>query len=213
MSLVGGSFTVTENPQTSARSAELADDRLVEEKRKAGLDALRKFLDTVTHPRGSADMDGQRVERRRKGRSGDSPMAILTRMPAVVVLDRIPVPTLAVTTDGIIVFANTAFVEMLGYEQDGLVGLAFAQIFRTVPAAGGAPVGADGLANVVVELEHGEGWTVQARMSKSALMRSDDPVMLVTFENLTEQLWTDQQAGHGVDDAPAAVVWDHSESA
>jgi len=43
----------------------------------------------------------------------------------------------------------------------------------------------------VVELRHREGWTVRARMSKSALVRSDDPVMLVTFENLTERLWVD----------------------
>jgi hypothetical protein len=44
-----------------------------------------------------------------------------------------------------------------------------------------------------VELQHCEGWTVRARMSKSALMRSDDPVVLVTFENLTEQLWMDER--------------------
>jgi hypothetical protein len=30
-------------------------------------------------------------------------------------------------------------------------------------------------------------------MSKSALKRSDDPVILVTFENLTERLWMDEQ--------------------
>jgi hypothetical protein len=29
-------------------------------------------------------------------------------------------------------------------------------------------------------------------MSNSALMRRDDPVVLVTFDNLTEQLWTDE---------------------
>jgi hypothetical protein len=30
-------------------------------------------------------------------------------------------------------------------------------------------------------------------MSKSALMRRDDPIALVTFENLTERLWLDEQ--------------------
>ncbi len=57
----------------------------------------------------------------------------------------------------------------------------------------GALSGVDALANLVVELRHCEGWTVRARMSKSALKRSDDPVMLVTFENLTERLWMDEQ--------------------
>ena len=146
------------------------------------------------HPRDGAGTDGgRRIERRRNGSSGDSPMVILTRLPAVVVLERIPVPTLAIAQDGIILFANTAFTEMVGYRQDSLAGSAFPEIFHTVPAAVGALSGVDALANLVVELRHCEGWTVRARMSKSALMRRDDPVMLVTFENLTERLWIDER--------------------
>ena len=142
----------------------------------------------------AAGMEGnRRIERRRNGESGDSPMDILTRLPAVVVLERIPVPTLAVARDGIILFANTAFAEMVGHRQDGLAGLAFPEIFHTVPAVVGALSGVDALANLVVELQHCEGWTVRARMSKSALKRSDDAVVLVTFENLTERLWVDEQ--------------------
>jgi PAS domain S-box-containing protein len=120
-------------------------------------------------------------------------MDILTRLPAVVVLERVPVPTLAIAGDGIILFANTAFAEMVGYGQDSLAGLAFPQIFHTVPAAVGALSGVRALANVVVELQHCEGWTVRAKMSKSALMRCADPVVLVTFENLTERLWVDER--------------------
>jgi PAS domain-containing protein len=146
------------------------------------------------HPGGGAGMDGGRwVERRRNGGPGDSPMDILTRLPAVVVLERIPVPTLAMARDGIILFANTAFAEMVGYRQDRLAGLAFPQIFHTVSAAVGALFDVHALANLVVELRHCEGWTVRAKMSKSALMRCDDPVVLVTFDNLTEQLWMDER--------------------
>ena len=138
-------------------------------------------------------MDGSvRIERRRHGGSGDSPMDILTRLPAVVVLERLPVPALAMARDGTILFANTAFAEMVGYRQDGSAGSAFPQTFRTVPAELCALSGVDALANLVVELRHLEGWTVRARMSKSALMRRDDPVVLVTFEDLTEQLWLDE---------------------
>jgi PAS domain S-box-containing protein len=137
--------------------------------------------------------DDRRVERRRNARSGDSPMDILTRLPAVVVLERLPVPTLAIARDGIILFANTAFAEMVGYRQDSLAGLAFPEIFHTVPAAVGALSGVDALANLVVELRHCDGWTVRAKMSKSALMRRDDPVVLVTFDNLTERLWGDER--------------------
>jgi PAS domain-containing protein len=120
-------------------------------------------------------------------------MDVFTGLPAVVVLERIPVPTLAMARDGIILFANTAFAEMVGHRQDGLAGLAFFEIFDAMPAAVGALAGVDALANLVVELRHCEGWTVRARMSKSALMRRDDPVVLVTFENPTERLWTDER--------------------
>jgi PAS domain S-box-containing protein len=145
------------------------------------------------HLRDGAGMNGgRRVERRRNGGSGDSAMDVLTRLPAVVVLDRIPIPSLAMARDGIILFANTAFAEMVGYRQDSLAGSAFPEVFHTVPAALIALSGVDALANLVVELRHCDGWTVRARMSKSALMRRDDPVVLVTFENLTERLWMDE---------------------
>ncbi|MGH3556575.1 PAS domain S-box protein [Mycobacterium sp.] len=118
---------------------------------------------------------------------------MLTQLPAVVVLERIPVPTLAVARDGTILFANTALAQMVGYRQESLTGLAFSEISHTAPDALGALSGIHALANVVVELQHCEGWTVRARMSKSALMRCDDPVALVTFENLTERLWMDER--------------------
>jgi PAS domain S-box-containing protein len=147
-----------------------------------------------SHAREGAGMDGgRRVERRCNGGSGDSPTDVLTGLPALVVLERIPVPTLAMARDGIILFVNTAFAEMVGYGQDSLAGLAFAEIFHTVPAALCALSGVDALANLVVELQHCEGWTVRAKMSKSALKRRDDPVVWVTFENLTERLWIDER--------------------
>jgi PAS domain S-box-containing protein len=145
-------------------------------------------------PRNGAGIDGsRRIERRRNGSSGDSPTDILKRLPAVVVLERLPVPALAMAPDGIILFANMAFAEMVGYKQDSLAGSPFPEIFHTVPVALCALYGVDVLANLVVELRHCEGWTVRARMSNSALMRHDDPVVLVTFDNLTERLWTDER--------------------
>lgn len=138
-------------------------------------------------------LDGSaRVERRRNGGAADSPTDVLKRLPAVVVLERLPVPTLAMARDGMILFANSAFAEMVGYEQNRLAGSPFSEIFQTVPAGGALLPGVEAIANLVVELRHCEGWTVRARMSRSALMRRDDPVALVTFDNLTERLWVDQ---------------------
>jgi PAS domain-containing protein len=143
-------------------------------------------------PDGAGKEGNRRIERRRNGGSSGSPTDILMWLPAVVVLERLPVPSLAMRRDGIILFANTAFAELVGYRQDKLAGLPFSEVFHTVPAAVCALSSVDALKNLVVELRHCEGWTVRARMSKSALMRCDDPV-LVTFEDLTEQLWMDDQ--------------------
>jgi PAS domain S-box-containing protein len=49
-------------------------------------------------------------------------MDILARLPAVVVLERVRVPTLAIVRDGTILFANTALAEMVGYRQHRLAG-------------------------------------------------------------------------------------------
>jgi hypothetical protein len=47
-------------------------------------------------------------------------------------------------------------------------------------------------ADLVVELLHRDGSIVRARMSKSALVRGDDPVALATFTDLTERLWSEE---------------------
>lgn len=133
------------------------------------------------------------VERRRSGGPADSPMEILSRLPAVVVLERLPVPSLAMARDGIILFANRAFAEMVGYELEALAGSVFPEMFHTVPATLCAVSGVDAVANLIVELRHCEGWTVRARMSQTAMLRQADPVVLVTFDNLTERLWMDER--------------------
>jgi PAS domain S-box-containing protein len=116
-------------------------------------------------------------------------MTTLEQMPALVVLERIPVPVLAIGQDGTILFANGAFAAMLGYTEEMLSALKFHQIFHTVPVEESAVSVVRAYADLVVELVHADGSTVRARMSKSALRRDDDPVALATFLDLTEQLW------------------------
>jgi PAS domain S-box-containing protein len=132
------------------------------------------------------------VERRRDGQDGKDPMALLKQLPALVVLERFPVPVLAIAEDGTILFANAAFAEMLGYSADVVVTLKFRQIFRTLPAEDSAVSVVRANADLIVELAHHDGSTVRARMSKSALLRGDDPVALATFQDLTERLWVDE---------------------
>lgn len=132
------------------------------------------------------------VERRRDSQNAQSPMAVLKELPALVVLERFPVPVLAIAEDGTILFANTAFAEMLGYTAEAVTALKFRQIFHTLPAEESVVSVVRAHADLIVELMHQDGSIVRARMSKSALLRGDDPVALATFQDLTERLWVDE---------------------
>jgi PAS domain S-box-containing protein len=137
----------------------------------------------------------QLVERRRNGgQPGQSPMAILKELPALVVLERIPVPVLAITQDGAVLFANTAFSEMVGWDSDEVLSLKFDDIFHLpLTTESESPISVvQALANMVVELAHRDGSSVRALMSRSALIRADDNIALATFQDLTEQLWLDE---------------------
>lgn len=112
-------------------------------------------------------------------------------MPALVVLERFPVPVAAIGPDGAILFANSAFATMLGYTTDGVLQIRFQDIFHTQPVDQSIVNVARAHANLVVELAHHDGSTVLARMSNSALVRDDDDVALAVFQDLTEQLWRD----------------------
>lgn len=120
-------------------------------------------------------------------------MATLEQLPALVVLERIPVPVLAIGPDGTILFANRAFADMLGHTTEALRSLKFNDIFHTIPPDKPPVSAIRAHADRLVELAHVDGSIVRARMSKSALMRDDDPVALATFHDLTEQLWIDER--------------------
>lgn len=129
-------------------------------------------------------------DRRRPGQASQAPADKLQSMPALVVLDRMPIPVLAIDGHGIILFANRAFIAMLGHTQDSIEQLTFPEVFRE-PVDEPMAILRGAYADELVELAHNEGFTVQATMSKSAMLRCDDDLALVTFQDLTERLWTD----------------------
>lgn len=57
--------------------------------------------------------DNRLRERRRPGQAGQSSMITLKQLPALVVLERLPVAVLAIDHDGTILFANAMFAAML----------------------------------------------------------------------------------------------------
>lgn len=132
------------------------------------------------------------MERRRDDKANLQPIDVLRGLPALVVLERFPVPVLAIAEDGAILFANGAFGEMLGYTADEVLTLKFQQIFYALPSDESAVKVVRQHADLVVELVHQDGSIRRARMSKSALVRGDDPVALAAFQDLTEQLWAQE---------------------
>jgi len=129
-------------------------------------------------------------DRRRAGQAEQSPADNFQQLPAVAALERMRFPVLAIDTNGTILFANAAFAAMLGHAQDTIEQLTFHRIFLS-PIDGPAATALRAYADELVELTHRDGFTVLARMSKSAMTRHDDEVALVVFEDLTEQLWVD----------------------
>jgi PAS domain-containing protein len=98
--------------------------------------------------------NNQAMDRRCTAPTSQSPIATLEQLPALVLLERIPIPTLAVLQDGTIVFADGAFAEMVGRDADEVVSLQFHDIFYGASATESALSVVDGLANMVVELAH-----------------------------------------------------------
>ncbi|WP_187776497.1 PAS domain-containing protein [Antrihabitans cavernicola] len=134
-----------------------------------------------------APISGPRIERREA--APQTPRGYLERLPITLVLDRFPIPILAVHEDGVIVYVNAAFADMLGYGCsseliDRRAELLLADTDHTKFGIGclrGEPSR--------VDLRHREGWTLHTLVSTSALVRADDPVALVAVHDMTEQLW------------------------
>jgi PAS domain S-box-containing protein len=120
-------------------------------------------------------------------------MTTLKQLPTLVVLERIPVPVLAIGHDGGILFTNTAFAEMVGRQPDEVLSLRFHQIFHQAPALESLLSVVHAFANMVVELAHKDGSVVRALMSRSAVMRADDQFALAAFQDLTKQLWEEER--------------------
>src|SRR6516165_1981985 len=128
-------------------------------------------------------------ERRRPRPVDQSPLEGLQQMPGLVVLERLPAPTLAVDCEGTILFANGAFSDMLGHARDELLAMKFGDVFCGPATYRSAVALIHAHADRLVKLAHKDGHPVWASMSKSALRRCDDLLALATFRDHTEELW------------------------
>lgn len=128
-------------------------------------------------------------DRRRLPREALSPLDALAQMPSLVLLERLPTPALAVAADGVIVFVNSAFANLVGRTAVELGAMRLSELMFDEEPDGPVRLMLDRHADRIVALRHDDGSEVRAKMSRSAFIRSDDTVALVIFDDLTEQIW------------------------
>lgn len=128
--------------------------------------------------------------RDRRGPRPDTARGYIEALPADLAFDRLPAPILAVDADGTVVYVNTAFEQMLGYQRSEIVGSPADDLFEHTPNPSLVGVELRERADDIIGLVHSDGSIVRALVSKSVLAREDDPIALVVFHDVTEQLWT-----------------------
>lgn len=121
------------------------------------------------------------------------PLGYIDRLPARVLLDRLPVPMWAVRHEQV-VYANRAFEEMLGHPVDGLGGAIAVDLIdgETVEGRSLAVILRD-WAGQLLGLRHVDGSIVKVIVSPPMLMRSDDPVILTAVLDVTQHLWEEER--------------------
>lgn len=120
--------------------------------------------------------------------SGDSPSADPRRMSALRVLTRHPVPVIAVADDGVVVFANTAFADVLSCSCDAVTSMSYEDICSFLPS--------DEILVAVTRATRRHHWaraalgeaTLFVKMRRSATVGAADSGPVTLFEGLMERL-------------------------
>lgn len=137
------------------------------------------------------DVKDRSIERRRK-HPPSTPHGYLHELPALILLDRLPTPTLATGLDGVLIYTNPAFATLLGYPDTTTLT---EQPLPALLAGHSATPPRDCVTalrtagNVAIDWLHTEGFPIRTVVS-NALVRATDPVLLVSITDITEMMWT-----------------------
>lgn len=115
----------------------------------------------------------------------------LQELPALKLLDRLPIAMLAVALHGVIIYANQACADMLGYIDGRTVAR---QPLPELLAGSDIATPAECVERLrskaaSIAWNHTENYEVQTRVSPPLLVRSTDPVLLISITDLTEWIW------------------------
>ena len=140
------------------------------------------------------DAKERSTERRRKP-PPSTPDGYLHELPALILLDRLPTPTLATGLDGVLIYTNPAFATMLGYPdttaltEQPLPAL-LAGHSTTPPRDCVTARRAAG--TVAIDWLHAEGFPVRTVVSDALLVRATDPILLISITDITEVTWNSE---------------------
>lgn len=129
------------------------------------------------------------IDRRRRG-PPETLHGYLEQLSSLLLLQRLPMPMLATDTDDVIVYANPSFTAMVGHAAENLVGKVVGDFLHQDSHS--SVTGRDVLtaAGGLVTWQHNEYGLARSVVTKSMLLRSDDPVRLVGFIDVTDWLWS-----------------------
>lgn len=138
-------------------------------------------------------LEGMRGAERRRRPPPSSPAQYLRELPAAILLDRLPVPMIAIGLDGVVVYNNSAFATMLGHGADVmLTGFTLPALLdgRSATPPGDCVTALRAANNVIVDWLHTEGFLVRSVLSETLLLRATDQVLLIGVTDITELIWT-----------------------
>ncbi|BBZ30817.1 diguanylate cyclase [Mycolicibacterium madagascariense] len=130
---------------------------------------------------------------RRSGARPTSTTGYLQQLPALVLLDRMLMPVIAVSENGELSYGNPAFATMMGHSDTAeLTGQPITDLLvgRDGQSAQACAEALGSARGTLVEWRHAERYVVSTLVSDSMLMRSTDPLLLVSLHDVTEGLWT-----------------------
>jgi PAS domain S-box-containing protein len=136
------------------------------------------------------------VNERRGGALPTSTIGYLQQLPALVLLDRLLVPVLAVDLDGELTYANPAFASILGYsDAEALTGQWVCTLLdrRAADSPRDCVATLRAARGTLVDWCHSEGYVIKTLVSDSMLLRSTDPLLLVSVSDMTEWVWTNSR--------------------
>ncbi|WP_407688663.1 PAS domain-containing protein [Mycobacterium sp. HUMS_1102779] len=131
------------------------------------------------------------TEDRRRAPRPDTPQGYLQQLPALVLLQRLASPVIALDQDGTVVYANPACVSMLGYGEGGLDGTPLHRLLVTEarrPRVSALDTLRAAVGVTTVWRHRPEG-AVRVAVLGTMLLREDDPVLLVSLADVTEWVW------------------------